>query len=185
MARDGSQGILGFIGLVALSAVLGFGAWKLITRPKERPGQRAVRREAPANDSLGFISVAGEGVDLEILAADGSRTSTAGAATAAGRVPRSDATVDCPGFAEPGGKESACTASIHLGAPSPGDYTIIARAPDARMVVLNVGWATASQASRGAFDVRVQVARGGATAFTIIAARNAVSQRSEPRPYTP
>jgi hypothetical protein len=185
VARDGSQGILGFIGLVALSAVLGFGAWKVITRPKERPGQRAVRREPPANDSLGFISVAGEGVDLEIVAPDGSRTSTNGASTGPGRVPRSDATVDCPGFSAPGGRESECTASIHLGAPAPGDYTIIARAADARVVVLNVGWATASEVLRGAFDVRVQVSRGGASAFTIIASRDAVSRRSEPRPYTP
>lgn len=176
---------MGFIGLVAISAALGYGAWKAITRPKARPGQSAMRRVAPANDSLGFISVAGEGVDLEILAPDGSRTSTTGAADGPGRVPRSDATVDCPGFSDPGGREAACTVSIHLGAPAAGDYTIIARAADARVAVLNVGWATASQALKGAFDVRVQVARGGATAFTIIAGRDVVSRRSEPRPYAP
>ena len=185
MTRERSQGILGFIGLVAVSAALGYGAWKLITRPKGRAGQSAVRRAAPANDSLGFISVAGEGVELEILAPDGSRTSTAGASGGPGQVPRSDATVDCPGFSGPGGRESDCTASIHLSAPAPGDYTIIARTADARVVVLNVGWATASQVLRGAFDVRVPVARGGATAFTIIAGRDVVSRRSEPRPYTP
>ena len=178
------QGILSFVGLVAICTALGYGAWKLLTRPHKRDTETAVRRAAPPNDSLGFVSVAGEGVDLEIVAPSGMRTSTAAGVSGA-RIPRSESQVDCPGFSAPGGRESECTASVHVNAPPPGDYTIVARATETRAVVLNVGWATASQVQHGAFDVRVQVARGGATSFRIIVARESVSQRSEPRSGAP
>jgi hypothetical protein len=173
------------VALVAVCAALGYGAWTMLTAPKKRAGQEAVERVVPANDSLGFISVAGEGVELEIVAPDGKRTSTNEAPSSPTRIARSETLVDCPGVGAPGGKEEECTASIHLGTPIPGDYTIIARATKARASVLNVGWATASQIQRGGFDVIVQVARNGATSFRVIVARDNVSQRSEPRPGVP
>lgn len=185
MAQRRSQGILGFLGLVAISVALGYGAWLALTRPPSRGGSPTLRRQAPANDSLGFISVAGEGVDLEVVAPTGQRTGTGAPVGAASRIPASEAVVDCPGFSLPGGSEATCSASVHLTSPAPGDYTVITRSSDARAVVLNVGWATASQVRRGAFDVRVQVARGGATAFTVIVGRDGVSQRTQPRPYAP
>lgn len=184
MAGDRSQGILGFIGLVAVSTALGYGAWISLTRPKG-PGRSPTARMAPANDSLGFVSVAAEGVDLEIMSPEGARTSTRAADPTDSRIARSEASVDCPGFADPDGKESECTASINVSQPAAGDYTVIARATAPRVVTLNVGWATESQFKRGGFDVRLQVARGGATSFTIIVSRDAVTQRSEPRAIAP
>jgi hypothetical protein len=133
---------------------------------------------------MGFVSVAGEGVELEFVAPDGKHTSTAGT-TASDRIAGSDASVDCPGFSGPGGGEADCTASVRLTAPRPGDYSIITRSPKARTVVLNVGWGTASEVKHGGFDVRVQVAGGGATGFSIIVGKDVVSQRSEPKPITP
>jgi len=184
VAGDRSQGILGFIGLVAVSTALGYGAWISLTRP-QRPSRSAAARLAPANDSLGFVSIAAEGVDLEMVSPDGGRTSTRAADPTDSRIARSEAAVDCPGFAEPDGKESACTASVNVNQPAAGDYTVIARATTQRAVTLNVGWATESQLKRGGFDVRLQVARGGATSFTIIVGRDAVTQRSEPRAIAP
>jgi hypothetical protein len=157
----------------------------LLTRPPAREGQTAVRRAAPARDSVGFISVAGEGVELEVLAPDGRRTSTSEAPSSPTRIARSETQVDCPGVPGPGGREPDCTASINLGAPAPGDYTVIARATNARASVLTVGWASASQVTRGGFNVTVQVARNGATAFSVVVTRDNVSRRTEPRPYTP
>jgi hypothetical protein len=174
-----------FVGLVAVCAALGYGAWMLLTRPTAREGQTATRRMAPANDSMGFLSVAGEGVELEVLAPDGRRTLTSEAPSSPTRIARSETQVDCPGVSGPGRREPDCTASINLGVPLPGDYTIIARATSARAAVLTVGWATASQVTRGGFNVTVQVARNGATAFSVIVTRDNVSRRTEPRPYTP
>ena len=184
MAGDRSQGILGFIGLVAVSTALGYGAWISLTRPKGRSRPQAAR-VAPANDSLGFVSIAAEGVELEIVSPDGARTSTRAVDPIDSRIARSESSVDCPGFSQPDGKESDCTASININQPTAGDYTVIARATGSRVVTLNVGWATASQFKRGGFDVRVQVSAGGATSFAIILTRDAVSQRSEPRPLRP
>jgi hypothetical protein len=188
VAKERSQGILGvpgLVGLLLLSTALGYGAWAALTRPRQRPEQVAARRTAPANDSLGFVSVAGDGVDLEVVAPSGLRTATSAAFSTGSRIPGSDAQVDCPGITGPGTREATCTASIHLSSPSPGDYTVVVRSSSARAVVLNVGWATTSQQRRGGFDVPVQVARGGATAFTVIVTRDGVSQRTEPRPRSP
>ncbi len=185
MASNRSQGILGFIALLAISTGLGYGAWVALTRPKARTGQFAAARVAPENDSIGFVSVAAEGVDLEVLAPDGSRASTRGLDGERAKLAGSESSVDCPGFAEPDGKESACTASINVSTPPPGDYTVIARAAGRRSVLLNVGWATTSQMKRGAFDVRIDVPSNGATSFQIIVGRESVSQRSEPRPVAP
>ncbi len=166
-----------------MSGVLGYLAWIGITRP---PGssKRSARRSAPANDSLAFLSVAGDGVELEIVAPDGRRTATSGA-TGADRIPGSEGTVDCPRFAAPGASEEECTASISISTPSPGDYTVIVRSTRSRAIVVNVGWSTVSQLKRGGFDVRVQVAPGRPSAFMIDATRDAVGQRSEPRPVSP
>ena len=185
MSRDRSQGILGFLGLVVVCAALGYGAWKALTRPKPRDAAAPPGRQHTGPDSVGFVSVAGEGVELEMLGPGGTRTSTAGGVAAQPKIAGSETSVDCPGFASPGGNESACTASINVNSPAPGDYTIVSRSGASRAVVLNVGWATASQARRGGFDVRVQVSRGGATSFAIIVSREGVSQRSEPRAVTP
>ena len=182
MTRDRSQGILGFFGLVALCGALGYGAWVALTRPNARPGPaRGLSTAWTGPDSVGFVSVAGEGFDLELVAPDGRRTSTAGSIAEAQRIARSEPTIDCPGFASPGAKEAPCTVSINLTVPAIGDYTVIARSSERRAAVLNVGWATVSQARRGAFDVRLQVAAGGASSFRIIVSREGVSQRSEPR----
>jgi hypothetical protein len=171
--------------LVAICGALGYGAWLALSKPPTREGQTAMKRVAPANDSLGFVSVAGAGVDLEIIGPDGSRTSTLADAPATDRIPNSESEVDCHGAPEPNGRESACTATVHVKTPQAGDYTIVARASSARAVVLSVGWGTVSQIQRGAFDVPVQVARGGATSFSIIVARENVSQRSQPRAGAP
>lgn len=183
MANARLQGFAGFLGLVAICTGLGYLAWIGLTRP--RGAERAPgRRVPPANDSLAFVAVAGEGVDIEVVAPDGSRTASAGP-PAAQRIPGSEASVDCPGYSGPGGAEAACTASVTVATPPPGDYTIILRAAQPRGLVVNVGWGTASQLKRGGFDVRVQVAPGRATAFSIVALRDAVGQRSEPHPVAP
>ena len=167
---------------MAICAGLGYGAWKGLTRP---PGARAsARRVAPANDSLEFVSVAGEGVDLEVTGPTGARTTTTGS-VGEGRIPGSETSVDCPGFADPGGREMDCTASVTISTPAPGDYTIVVRSAKVRGLTLNVGWSTVSQLKHGGFDVRAQVAAGGATAFTIAVARASVTQRSEPKPVSP
>jgi len=168
---------------VAASAALGYLAWIGLTRPPD--GRRAApRRVAPANDSLAFVSVAGEGVDLELIAPDGRRASTAGG-SAAPRIPASDASVDCPGYSEPGGTEAACTASIKVSEPAAGDYVVVVHSARPRALVVNVGWATTSQLKRGGFDVRVQAGPGTPSSFTIAAFRDGVTQRTEPRPYAP
>ena len=181
MPRERSQGILGFVGLVAVCAALGYGAWIALTRPKPREGAVATRPVYAGPDSVGFFSVAGEGVDLEI-AGPGGVASTAGAA-AGPKLPRAESSVDCPGVAAPGAAEAACTVSINVGTPVSGDYTVTVRgsAGAARATLLNVGWGSASGVRRGGFDVRVQIARGGATSFGVLVVREGVSQRSEPR----
>ena len=184
MTRDRSQGILSFIGLVVICSALGYGAWRKLTKPKSREPAPAARVVHTGPDSVGFVSVAGEGVELEVVAPGGVRTTTAGAEGQA-KIARSDASVDCPGFAGPRGQNAVCTASINLNTPAPGDYTVVTRSVGGRAVILNVGWATASQARKGAFDVRVQVAPRGATSFVIIVSREGVSQRSEPRAGAP
>lgn len=184
VAKDRSQGILGFFALLLLCGALGYGAWMLLIRPPEPP-RTAARRAAPADDPVGFVSVAAEGVDLELVAPGDLRTTTTGGVGAERRIPRSESNVDCPGFSAPDGSESACTASIHVGTPAAGDYTVIVRSTTPRAVVLNVGWASVSEARRGAFDVPIQVSVGRAAAFAIIIARDGVSQRSEPRVLTP
>jgi hypothetical protein len=144
-----------------------------------------VKRMAPPNDSLGFLSVAAEGVDLEVVSPDGTRTSTSADPAATGRIPNSESEVDCHGAPGPGGRETSCTASVNVKTPRPGDYTIVARATSARAVMLSVGWGTVSELQRGAFDVPVQVARGGTTSFSVIVARDNVSQRTQPRAGAP
>lgn len=168
---------------MAVSIVLGYGAWIVITRPLSRDGS-AVRRVAPPNDSLAFVSVAAEGVDVEIVGPSGARTSTAGSPNA-GRIPGSETVVDCPGFADARGKEVACTASITLSTPAEGEYTVVVRSTTPKWVTLNIGWATASGLKQGGFDVQMQIAPGGATGFQLAVVRDAVSQRSEPRPLKP
>lgn len=180
MPRERSQGILGFFGLVVVCAALGYGAWMALTRPKPRDGAAAARPVYTGPDSVGFFAVAGEGVELEV-AGPGGVVSTA--AAVGPKLPRSESSVDCPGVASPGAAEAACTVSINVGTPVPGDYTVTVRGSNgaARATLLNVGWGSASGARRGGFDVRVQVTRGGATAFGVLVAREGVSQRSEPR----
>lgn len=186
VARDRSQGILGFFGLVALCGALGYGAWIVLTRPRARQGApRSLSTVHTGPDSVGFVSVAGEGIELELIAPDGRRTSTSGSIAGEQRIARSEPTVDCQGFVTPGAKEAPCTVSINLTVPATGDYTVIARGSERRTAVLNVGWATVSQARRGAFDVRVQVGTTGVSSFKIIVSRDGVSQRSEPRVGVP
>lgn len=185
MARDRSQGILGFFGLVIVCGALGYGAWTALTRPKSRGTAAAPRQTYTGPDSVGFLSVAGEGIELEVVTPTGLRISTAGMGVGKQKIPGAEATVDCPGITTPGSAEPDCTVSVNVSTPAPGDYTVITRATKLRAVILNVGWASASQAKRGAFDVRVQVAKGGATSFAIIVSREGVSQRSEPRPVSP
>lgn len=184
MKRDRSQGILGYLGLIVLCTALGYGAWLALTRPKSRDTGATVSKAYIGPDSVGFVSVAGEGVELELVSPNGARTLTAAGAPG-NKIAGSETAVDCPGFASPGGAESACTASINVNTPPVGDYTIVVRSTAPRAVVLNVGWATASQARRGGFDVRVQVARGMAASFVVIVTRESATQRSEPRPVSP
>jgi hypothetical protein len=186
--RERSQGIrsaVSFVLLLVVCGVLGYGAWLVLTRPKPRDSAGPVRKAYTGPDSVGFVSVAGEGVELELLGPGGARTSTVPGAPVQQKIAGSETSVDCPGFITPGGSEAACTSSINVNVPGIGDYTVVARSAAARAVVLNVGWATASQARRGAFDVRVQVPRGGASSFGIIVSREGVTQRSEPRPVSP
>lgn len=184
MKPDRSQGILGYLGLLVLCSALGYGAWLALTRPKSRGAAASATVAYTGPDSVGFVSVTGEGVELELVGQSGARTLTAGGGSSHQKIPGSETTVDCPGFSSPGGAESACTTSINVSTPAIGDYSVVVRSTTPRAVVLNVGWATASQARRGGFDVRVQVARGGATAFVIIVTREGVTQRSEPRPVS-
>ena len=184
MKRDRSQGILGYFGLIVLCAALGYGAWLALTRPKSRDAGAPATVAYTGPDSVGFVSVTGEGVELELIGPGGARTLTAAGGPGRPKIPGSETTIDCPGFSSPGGAESACTASINVNTPSVGDYSVVVRSTTPRAVVLNVGWATASQTRRGGFDVRVQVARGGATSFGIIVTREGVTQRSEPRPVS-
>jgi hypothetical protein len=157
----------------------------VLSAPPKREGATEIRRNAPPDDSLGFVSVAAEGIDVEIIAPDGTRTSTLADAPTS-RIPNSESEVDCHGAPEPGGRESACTASVRVKTPRAGDYTVVARGgTSSRAVILSVGWGTVSQIQRGAFDVPVQVARGGATSFSIIVTRDNVSQRSQPRAGAP
>ena len=166
-------------------AALGYGAWIALTRPKSRDAGGPARKVYSGPDSVGFMSVAGEGVELEVVTPAGLRIATAGAATGKQTIAGAEAAVDCPGIASPGAAEPDCTVSINVTTPAPGDYTVITRSAKPRAVVLNLGWASASQAHRGAFDVRVQVARSGATSFVIIVTRESVTQRSEPRAIAP
>ncbi|MCX5755700.1 MAG: hypothetical protein NTX19_06230 [Gemmatimonadetes bacterium] len=188
MDRERSQGIqtlIGFVGLVVVCGVFGYGAWKILTRPKSGGSSQRARQTYTGPDSVGFVSVAGEGVDLELTAPSGSKTQTASSPAGAEKINGSETSVDCPGFVTPGSTEAACTASINVNTPPIGDYTVTVRSSTLRAVVLNIGWGSASQAKRGAFDIRVQVARGGATAFGIIVTREGVTQRSEPRAVAP
>lgn len=165
---------------MAICAGLGYGAWIVLTRPKPRPGQLA-RKPYTGPDSVGFLAVAAEGVELEVVAPSGKRGSTVPTLPAAEKLAGAQSQVDCPGFASPNVAEQACTASVTVNTPAPGDYTIVARSAAPKSVILSVGWGSASQTKHGGFDVRVNVPKGGAIGFAVIVARDGVSQRSDPR----
>ena len=66
-------------------------AWKLITRP---PPPRVVARPA-APPEVGFFSVAGAAVDLEVFAPDGRHTSPVAGADTSMKIALSDGHVEC------------------------------------------------------------------------------------------
>jgi hypothetical protein len=176
-----SQGIPSFLALVALSAALGYLAWRSLIVPSGRRAEPPLPLVDPARDSLEFFAVAGAAVDLAVIAPDGRRATSGDAIAESGRIPRSEGRLDCPNPASPIEAERVCTASVEIRFPASGTYRIIASARDARYETLNVGWGTHVARRGGAFDVPVQVTPAQPAEFAVIVARDGVSQRTVPR----
>jgi len=172
---------LGTAVVVASSAL----AWKFLTRPQRRP--EPTRLASDDRNGPGYVTVAGAAVDVEIVAPDGRRTSTAGRAEADDqRIPDSDGAVDCGGYGRQRESESACSASVMVRNPAFGAYRVVVSSADsARAETITVGYGGSTFRRSGAFSVRVIVGPKHAVEFGIIVSEEGASQRSQPRPTPP
>jgi hypothetical protein len=173
-AAQGIRILLGLAVIVASSAV----AWKLLTAPPPRAKPPVLaERTGP-----GYVVVAGEAVDVEVVAPDGKRTSTSSRADTTLRIPESDGSVDCGGYGRQKESQTACSASVMVRNPAFGEYHVVISSPDsARGETITVGFGGSTFRRNGGFSVRVVVGPQRPTDFTITVAAEGASQRSQPK----
>jgi hypothetical protein len=167
--------------VVASSAL----AWKFLTRPQRRP--EPTRLASDDRNGPGYVTVAGAAVDVEVVAPDGRRTSTAGRAEAdSTRIPDSDGAVDCGGYGRQRESDASCSASVMIRNPVFGAYrVVISSADSARAETITVGYGGSVFRRSGAFSVRVIVGPRHPVDFGIIVSEEGASQRSQPKPAPP
>jgi hypothetical protein len=171
---QGVRILLGTAVIVAASAI----AWKMITAPPPRAKPPVLAdRTGP-----GFVAVAGEAVDIEVIAPDGKRTSTSAGADTTVRIPESDGSVDCGGYGRARESQTACSASVMLRSPAFGEYRVVVSSPDsARGETITVGYGGSTFRRTGGFSVRVVVGPQRPVDFAITVAAEGASQRSQPK----
>ncbi|MFI5310015.1 MAG: hypothetical protein ACHQQ3_02180 [Gemmatimonadales bacterium] len=173
-ALQGARILLG-AAVVVTSAAL---AWKLITAPPPRAKPPVLAERA----GPGYVVLAGEAVDLELVAPDGKRTSTSSRADTTIRIPESDGSVDCGGYGRAREAESSCSASVIVHNPAFGEYKVVVSSPDsARGETITVGFGGSTFRRNGAFSVRVVVGPQRPVDFAITVAPEGASQRSQPK----
>ena len=175
---QGVRILLGLAVIVVSAAV----AWKMLTapQPREKPPVMADRT------GPGYVVVAGEAVDLEVIAPDGKRTSTSAKADTTLRIPESDGAVDCAGFGRQRESQTACSANVMLRNPAFGEYHVVISSPDsARGETITIGFGGSTFKRTGGFSVRVVVGPQRPADFAITVAAEGASQRSQPKMPSP
>jgi len=174
--------IVGWIAVLAVTGALGYWVWGTLTTP---PRPKPVQALPSDRSGPGYFAVAGAAVDLEIVAPDGRRATTAAHSDTAGRIPGSHGSVECAGFGVMRESQAACAASLTVWNPVHGAYRVVVFATDsARAETLNLGYGGATFRRSGGFSVRVSVAPGQPVEFGVTVNRDGVSQRSRVVPST-
>jgi hypothetical protein len=171
-------GALALTGAALVAVAVGLG--KVLARPVARPKAVYVDPEQTARP---YLTVAGMGADIEVVAPDGRRAFTgASSDRGAARISEADARVDCSGYGQPGATESACSASIIIPNPEFGDYRVIVTSNAPRGLSVTWGWGGTAFRRSGGGDARVVVEPRAPVSFTLIVAPDGVSQKSQPVP---
>ncbi len=169
-------GALALTGAALVAIAVGLG--KVLARPVEPPKPVYVDPEQTARP---YLTVAGMGVDIEVVGPDGGRAFTGALPdSAAAPIPGADARVDCSGYGQPSATESVCSASVLIPNPAFGDYRVIVSANSPRGLPVTWGWGGASFRRSGGGDARVIVEPRAPVTFTLIVAPEGVSQRTQP-----
>ena len=162
--------------MVAVAVLLG----KVLAKPVAR--QRAVYVDAEQT-ARPYLTVAGMGADIEVVAPDGRRAFTgASADSLAPRIAEADARVDCSGYGQPNATESVCSASVIIPNPEFGDYRVIVTSSAPRGLAVTWGWGGTSFRRSGGGDARVVVGSRAPVSFGLIVAPDGVSQKTQPAP---
>ena len=160
--------------LVAVAVALG----RVLARPVSRPKAVFVDPEQSARP---YLTVAGMGADIEVVAPDGRHASTgASADSAAPRISEADSRVDCSGYGQPNATESTCSASIIIPNPEFGDYRVIVTSNVPRGLAVTWGWGGTSFRRSGGGEARVVVEPRAPVSFTLIVAPDGTSQKTQP-----
>lgn len=172
--------IVGWLAVLAVSGVLGYWVWGALSTP---PRPKPVQALPSDRSGPGYVTVAGAAVDLEIIAPDGRRATTAAHGDTTGRIPGAHGGVECAGFGVLRESQNACSASVTVWNPAFGTYRVVVSATDsARAETLNVGYGGASFRRSGGFSVRVSVASGHPVEFAVTVNQDGASQRSRAVP---
>ena len=164
-------------------------AWKLITM-LPAPAKR-VRPKNDDRNGPGYLIVAAQAVEVEVVADNGRRLGTAAATSVAGadsatKIPDSEALVDCGGYGRVRESDTACSASITIHSPALGAYRIVISSPDSvRGEAVTVGYGGVTFGRSGGFSVKVVVGPGKPSEFVINLASEGASLRSEPKMTPP
>lgn len=160
--------------LVAASVILG----KVLAKPVARPKAVYIDPEQVARP---YLTVAGMGADIEVVAPDGRRAFT-GTSTdsAAPRILEADPRIDCGGYGQPNATESVCSASVIIPNPEFGEYKVIVSSNASRGLSVTWGWGGTSFRRSGGGDTRVVVEPRAPVSFTLIVASDGVSQKTQP-----
>lgn len=162
--------------LVAVALGLG----KVLATPVART--KAVYVD-PEQSARPYLTVAGMGADVEVVAPDGRRAFTgASSDSAAPRLGEAESRVDCGGYGQPNATESACSASVIVPDPEFGDYRVIVTSNASRSLLVAWGWGGSAFRRPGGGDARVIVEPRAPVSFTLIVAPDGVSQKTQPAP---
>ncbi|MFI5311126.1 MAG: hypothetical protein ACHQQ3_07845 [Gemmatimonadales bacterium] len=185
-AGQGIRILLGAAVVVVASAV----AWKALTAPGARP--KAKPPVSADRTGPGYLVVAAEAVDIDVIAPDGRHTTTGTHADSAARadsttlIPESSGTVDCAGYGRSRESDSACSANVMLQHPAFGTYRVVIASTDSvRGEAVTVGYGGATFSRNGGFTVHVVARPGRPAEFVITLAAEGASLRSEPKPNLP
>jgi hypothetical protein len=167
---------LALTGAALVAVAVGLG--KVLAKPVARPKATYVDPEQTARP---YLTVAGMGVDIEVVSPDGRRAATgASADSAAPRIAEADSRVDCSGYGQPNATESTCSASVIVPNPEFGDYRVIVSSSAPRGLAVTWGWGGSAFRRSGGGDARVIVEPRAPVSFTLIVAPDGVSQKTQP-----